>query len=173
MFKSYSYCPCNFSWPQLMPLPMALKVWREGQTFSMKAETQEACLLESWLGWTSYGGSGVAGKAFGWCRCSGRERRCRHPQDSAALGLCLSAGCPVVGSLKSIRGLNHDAVTACVDVLFLCTVAIWWRQREGTGGNDDDGGECFSSLKHPHSYLNGHLCWGTKFFIQNNNKKTP
>ena len=55
-----------------------------------------------------------------------------------------------MGSLKSIRGLNHDAVTACVDVLFLCTVAIG-RQREGTGGNDDDGGECFSSLKHPHS----------------------
>lgn len=44
---------------------------------------------------------------------------------------------------------------------------------EGTGGDDDDGGKCFPSLKHQHSYLNGHLRWGPKFFIQNDNKKTP
>lgn len=46
----------------------------------------------------------------------------------------LSAGCPVVGFLRSISGLNHDAVTACVDLLFLFTVAIWWRQGGGDGG---------------------------------------
>lgn len=117
-----------------MPLPMAFKAWHEGQTFSVKAKTQEACVLESWLGWTSHCGSGVAGKAFGWRRCVGRKRRCCRPQDSAALRLCLSAGCPVVGFLESISGLNHDEVTACVDVLFLSTVATWWRQGGGDGG---------------------------------------
>lgn len=43
-----------------MTLPKALKEWDEGQTFSMKAETEEECILKACLVWILHCGAGVA-----------------------------------------------------------------------------------------------------------------
>lgn len=66
------------------------------------------------------------------------------------------------------EGLNRDETTACVDV------PVYPGCFFGGGmGEMKMMGEMFLFLKNQNSYLNGHLCPGSRVFIQNDNKKAP
>lgn len=65
-------------------------------------------------------------------------KQCEAEREGAALQLCVSARWTIVGSVKSINGLNRGETTACVAVPSI--QGGYLVEAQESGGDEDDGG---------------------------------